>query len=215
MVKTRLLLLFPAKRHSHERRWCCWACFPSADIITTTFMTYDMFQEALLRLALTAFVRSSASADDKLRGLFTHMYKVVNRRENGVKAAWMRPSDNSRVKQRAGSLNTFGTGVFNERLLEMWSADNFKDYVFGVEEHVEEGAAVLGRIVLDGLQNIAIKSRPVRKQSTHAVGNERTGGKQSRLSCCVCVRVCLFVRIARWSRIYSQWTSCAHRMRLR
>src|SRR5690554_5406503 len=117
------------------------------NVAITNSMNFDMFREVLLRLALTAYVRSNASPDNKLRGPFTQMYKVTNRRENGVKAAWTRPSDNSRVKQRAGSLNVFGTGIFNERLLEMWSADDFKDYIFGTEEQVEEGAAVLGRIV--------------------------------------------------------------------
>src|SRR3546814_5211374 len=84
------------------------------ETMTTSSMTYEMFREVLLRLALTAYVRSDASPDNKVRGLFTQMYKVTNRRENGVKAAWMRSSDNSRVKQRAGSLNVFGTGIFNE-----------------------------------------------------------------------------------------------------
>lgn len=112
-------------------------------------IAFEKFREVLVRLVLQAYRRSSASPDNKLRGLFTHMYKVVNRRENGAKAAWLRSSDSSCVKQRAGSLNIFGTGIFNERFLDMWTADSFQNYVVESAQESEEGAVVLGRIIDD------------------------------------------------------------------
>ena len=103
-------------------------------------LTLEEFWEILVRCALTAFRHISAvSVHDKIKGMFMFMWKhlqsaipdtIQDEKNTSVSAASSSIADAHAYK--SGLLRKSGT--FAERFLQMWSDDEYRDYLQEIEQ---------------------------------------------------------------------------------
>ena len=114
---------------------------------TTKGMNFTQFCQALVCMALTGYrdCASSVSALSKVKALLLFIWKVLNSSEKSQKAVNSRLAT---VSSHAGSLNMYGSGLFIEQFLAMWTKDSFVDYTSPpAPPSEEEGVDVLHKVV--------------------------------------------------------------------
>jgi hypothetical protein len=106
-------------------------------------------------MAITAYTscHPSISLHTKVKGLMLFLWKAVNTAdasEKAVNGRGNRSLCDSSKSTKSGDLNLFGSSIFNVRMIEVWSNDNFVEYLVPVEEDMEDGETVLKRMLAGG-----------------------------------------------------------------
>lgn len=122
---------------------------------TSQDLDFEHFHELLLRIAITAYAscHPSISLLTKVKGLMLFLWKAVNTAdasEKAVNGRGNRSVCDSSKSTKSGDLNLFGSSIFNVRMVEVWSGDNFVEYLLPVEEEMEDGQTVLKRMLAGG-----------------------------------------------------------------
>ena len=111
---------------------------------TTKGMTFDMFCQCLLHLALLAFRHVPGSQMNivmKTKALFLSMWKSVNKPEN-----IMRAKANAPAWQQVTQGDLHGSAIFSESFLKIWQNDGFVDYENGPDEKQVSGVNVVEKL---------------------------------------------------------------------
>lgn len=138
-------------------------------------MTFGMFSTAVLTMAMVAYKENDAcvSAANKTRALLHFMWRAVNTSAK---------TKNATANIRASRLASYGSGVFCDSFLKIWTADGFPNYNAVVAVAPTTGQSVLTRILenkfLDGAAETKVtrKGARGRTQSTATLGSAISTG---------------------------------------
>ncbi len=111
-------------------------------------MEIHQFIEALLKIALMAFrtpENPTSTSTEKCKALLLYMWKAINDSDIRNKAVIVRGANTAQT--HSGSLNYFGSGLFNEDFLKIWQGDQFRNYTFMDDENVSTGEMVFDNIL--------------------------------------------------------------------
>jgi hypothetical protein len=125
------------------------------DVCTTRGMNFTQFCQAVVAMALTGYrdCAPGVTALSKVKALLLFIWKGLNSSEKTQKAVNSRLGS---VSSHAGSLNMFGSGLFVEQFLAMWTKDAFVDYTSArAAPEEEEGVDVLHKVVARTLAGAA------------------------------------------------------------
>jgi len=100
--------------------------------IETAGMSFETFQHSLLYLACLAYrdpiVFIHVSTVNKLKGLFSFMWKVINDQDKNIRMIQSHQL-NTAAAFAAGSLNIYQSRIFSDVFLQAWSKEQFVDYL--------------------------------------------------------------------------------------
>jgi hypothetical protein len=99
--------------------------------IETAGMTLEGFQRSIIYLACLAYRESSlahVSTSNKVKALFSFMWKVVNDQDKNTRMIHTHQF-NTASAFAAGSLNIYQSRVFSDVFLQNWTKDGFADYL--------------------------------------------------------------------------------------
>lgn len=113
---------------------------------TVKGMTFDAFCQCIVYMALFAYRQAhhTVTAPNKVKALLLHMWRAAGALEKRAKAANAKGRSGH---SHAGSLNTFGSGSFNDQFIKIWTAEGFINYSSPVVRESESGRSVVNRLI--------------------------------------------------------------------
>lgn len=109
-------------------------------------MNFDAFCQCIVYMALFAYRKAhhTVTAPNKVKALLLHMWRASGALEKRSKAA---NAKGRTGHSHAGSLNTFGSGSFNDQFIKIWTAEGFINYSSPVVRELESGRSVVNRLI--------------------------------------------------------------------
>lgn len=123
------------------------------DVCTTRGMNFTQFCQGIICMAIAGYrdCAPEVTTLNKVKALLLFIWKGLNSSEKSQKAVNSRLAT---ISSHAGSLNMYGSGLFIEQFLAMWTKDSFPDYTSPPKVLVEEeGVNILQRVVARTLAN--------------------------------------------------------------
>ena len=123
----------------------------------TKGMDYDMFRDSMIHLSQLAYRNIPdvhMNSLTKIKAMFLHMWKTINKPENILKA-----KSNAPIWQPAAFRDLHGSANFSDIFLKLWQEDGFIDYQQGPDQDsLIVGSDVVEKIAESGSIEAALQS---------------------------------------------------------